>query len=64
MNKLEQILTASIMTEGDMEVFKVDKAKAMFNLKGVTHIGNGLICEIETSKYHGDKYRFIVNGNS
>ncbi|MEN8226703.1 MAG: GntR family transcriptional regulator [Bacteroidota bacterium] len=60
---VKQILTTSIMTKMDMEVFKVEKVKAIFNLKGATFIGNGLICEIETSKYHGDKYRFSVNIN-
>jgi GntR family transcriptional regulator len=63
-NKVEQILTTSIMTEEEMEVFKVKEAKSIFNLKGVTLIGSGLICEIETSKYHGDKYRFMVNINN
>ncbi|MEN8118651.1 MAG: GntR family transcriptional regulator [Bacteroidota bacterium] len=61
---IKQILTTSIMTKGDITIFKVDKEKSLFNLKGVTFIGNGLICEIETSKYHGDKYRFSVSINS
>ncbi|MEN8228392.1 MAG: GntR family transcriptional regulator [Bacteroidota bacterium] len=58
---VKQILTTSIMEKEDMEVFQVEKAKSLFNLKGVTFIGNGLICEIEMSKYHGDKYRFLVS---
>ena len=58
---VKQILTTSIMTQEEMEVFKVDKEKALYNLKGVTFIGNGLICEIETSRYRGDKYRFLIN---
>lgn len=61
---VKQILTTSMMTKEDMQVFKVEKEKPQFNLKGVTFIGNGLICEIENSKYHGDKYRFLINVNS
>ncbi|MEN8157053.1 MAG: GntR family transcriptional regulator [Bacteroidota bacterium] len=58
---VKQTLTTSIMTEEEMKTFDVKKAKPIFNLKGVTLVGSGLICEIETSKYHGDKYRFMVN---
>jgi len=61
---VKQILTTFNMTKDDMSTFKVNKAKPMFILKGVTFIGSGLICEIEISKYHGDKYRFFININS
>lgn len=61
---VKQILTTSLMNEEDMKIFKVDKVNSLFNLKGLTFIGNGLICEIEISKYQGDKYRFSININS
>lgn len=58
---IKQTLSTSIMTKEEMAVFKEDKVKSLFNLKGITLIGNGLICEVEISKYHGDKYRFSIN---
>ena len=34
-----------------------------FKLKGVTFCGKGIVVEIETSMYHGDKYHFSVESN-
>ncbi|PID93210.1 MAG: GntR family transcriptional regulator [Bacteroidetes bacterium] len=60
---VKQYITTSIMENEDRAIFKVEEEKTLFELTGVTLIGNGLICEIETSKYRGDKYRFSVNVN-
>jgi len=57
---VKQILLSSMMSKKDQEIFEVDSEKSLFILKGATFIGNNIICEIEESKYHGDKYRFLI----
>ena len=61
---IKHLLTTSIMDDDDMNTFVVEEKRSLFNLKGITFIGKGLISEIEISKYHGDKYRFLVNVNN
>lgn len=57
---VKQVLLSSLMSKEDQETFAVDSVKSLFLLKGATFIGNNIICEIEESKYHGDKYRFLI----
>ncbi|MEN8192187.1 MAG: GntR family transcriptional regulator [Bacteroidota bacterium] len=61
---VKQILTTCLMSDNDLDVFNVNTKKSIFNLKGVTFIRNNLICEIEESRYRGDKYRFFINVNT
>lgn len=57
---VKQVLLSSMMSKSDQEIFGEPKVKSQFLLKGATFIGNAILCEIEESKYHGDKYRFLV----
>lgn len=57
---VKQVLLSSLMSKKDCELFEEETVKSMFILKGATFIGRNILCEIEESKYHGDKYRFLI----
>ena len=57
---VKQVLQSSMMRLEDQEIFGEEAPKSLFVLKGATFIGNNIMCEVEESKYHGDKYRFVI----